>query len=277
MDRICGQKPDKPIENEVKGAMYNHVRGAYNSETGDYMRWKKYMETVGANGNPDYGWATPGPWRTFSGVCFLGPWSTWTQHGPTSQGTREHNRGEWTAIQRSIITVQIPGFTAKTSMHSWYSRCQNGRLMADIFQRLPRIPLRVLSTWVSLQRWKARSRRRYAAVSVPSGFYGSAFTTTMLRIVHAKMVMKIEKWNECYDDGSCGSATGWLGMGGEWDYVYAPHAYVEGSGIVQQMPGNPIEMKRNPALLDELCLVTTPIVTAHRHRIYIGRLGRGHV
>ena len=29
--------------------------GAYNSETGDFMRWKEYIETVGENGNHDYG------------------------------------------------------------------------------------------------------------------------------------------------------------------------------------------------------------------------------
>ena len=58
------------------------------------------------------------------------------------------------------------------------------------------------------------------------------------------------------------SATGWLGMGGEWDYVYAPHAYVEGSGMEQQMPGDPT---RSPALLEQLCVVMGTIVSAEQH------------
>jgi hypothetical protein len=80
----------------------------------------------------------------------------------------------------------------------------------------------------------------------------------MVLTVHAKMVLNIVKWNGCYNDDSCSSTTGWLGMGGLWDYVYAPHAYVEGSGLAQMFPGSPLHPD------EDTCVVTENIVLPYR-------------
>jgi len=245
IDTICGQKAVGPVVGEIYGA--------YNSETGDSMKWGEYVTTVGENGNHDYHMAT-GPWRTFSGSCYLAPESTWVENSITSRGSWEHNREREITIRECRIEINMVGFTAKTSTRTWYSRCQNVDLMANIFKAMP-IPDRVLTTWKGLGRRAAESRYKTVPISLRPRFWGNVFATTMVRTVHAKMVLNIVEWNECYNDDSCSKTTGWLGMGGLWNYVYSPLAYVEASGLTQLVPESPLNPHEETCIVEEIMIM----------------------
>ena len=247
IDRICGQKPDPPDGPPVRPdgpsdlpdglPIGGKIFGAYNSETGDFMRWTEYKTTVGKNGNNDYGMAT-GPWRTFSGSCSLVPESTWVESSYRSQGMWIRNPGGRSARRSIRIMVRLAGFTAKTSARAWFKWCEDGNLMARIFQAMP-LPETIRTTWAGLARRVEEIRENDISIELPPRYWGTAAAATNVRTVHAKIVLNIVEWNRCYDDGSCSKTTGWLGMGGLWEYVYAPDAYVEGTGIVQMRPRNP--------------------------------------
>jgi hypothetical protein len=81
-------------------------------------------------------------------------------------------------------------------------------------------------------------------IRVPFGHEGQAVAITNVLIIHAKLVLNVERWYWYYTPGMSGVAAGWQGMGGLWNSIYADLAWVEASGLVQMRPVEPWE--QNP-------------------------------
>ena len=55
-------------------------------------------------------------------------------------------------------------------------------------------------------------------------------------VIHAQVVLNVERWYWYYGPAMSGVAAGWQGMGGLWNNIYAEDAWVEARGLVQQRP-----------------------------------------
>jgi hypothetical protein len=238
IDTLCSQ--------EVEGLDGFHpgtVSGAYNMDTGEFMEWNEYVETVGRDASPDYYLAT-GWWHTFWGTCSLKPESYWDEHSYTSLGSWGANTGLERGSRRSYIDVRFAGFTATTTTDSWRERCENVDEMAETFRAMPEVPEAEKTIWKGLDRRVEQTKTFLRFVGMKPGYRGRARATTKVRVVHAKVVFHIGEWYWNYNDEIYGSANTWQRMGGQWDNVYADLAYVEARGLVEQMPGDPNDPDR---------------------------------
>jgi hypothetical protein len=78
------------------------------------------------------------------------------------------------------------------------------------------------------------------SIEVPFENEGQAVATTSVLVVKALLVLNVQRWYWYYEPGMSGVTTGWQGMEGLWDNVYADLAWVEARGLVQQRPVNPL-------------------------------------
>jgi hypothetical protein len=235
IDEICGQIPEG-------SPSYVTASGAYNMDTGDFMIWNEYMSTVGLFGNPVFHWAV-GPWHTFEGTCSLKPASVWVEHSYRSEGGWVFNRARRPKASRfSPIDIHLPGFSAETSMFSWRSRCEDVDQMAATFRAMPEFTHELRTIWKGLDPGlrKESIHSWMKSIEVPFEHEGQAVATTSVLVVKALLVLNVQRWYWYYEPGMSGVTTGWQGMEGLWDNVYADLAWVEARGLVQQRPVNPL-------------------------------------
>jgi len=227
MDRLCGQ-----VGNEMQGIVF----GALNVDTGEFKTWGEYITTEGRNPNQEFLFAT-GRWHTFHGECMLRPQSTWWEHGYKSFGKWVANTSNRPQDKLSIINVQFAGFTTKTSMSSWFRKCQNRNVdpMVNLFRTMPGIPGELITIWDGLERKYEQNIPFGVYVSVSQGESGRGVATTSLRVVHAVQVFQVGGWFWCNDQGH-GFGTTWRNLGPGWEHVYSGLAWVEASGLSQMFP-----------------------------------------
>ena len=232
IDGMCGQVPDgSPADFTVSGA--------YNMATGDFMTWSRYINTIGLyHGNPLFNWAG-GPWHTFTGTCSLKPASAWVENGYRSDGSWVHNTGDPTrprATRVSTINIRLPGFTVKTETTSWRSRCENINQMADTFRAMPEIPNGIKRIWKGLELREESTHVHKKPIAVPHALEAQAVAITNVLVMHAQLVLNVERYYWYYEPALSGVDAGWLGMGGLWNNIYADPAWVEARGLVEVRP-----------------------------------------
>jgi len=232
IDNICGQAPDGAPADFV-------VSGAYNMVTGNFMTWNQFINTVGLFGNPQFNRAI-GHWHTFTGTCSLKPTSLWAENSYRSEGTWTFNTaGPNASSRRSRIDIRLPGFSARTSTNSWRSRCDSVDLMADTFRAMPQLSDYTKKIWKGLD-LRVESTIPYTKyIQVPNRHKGMIVATTNVLVVHAQLVLNVQRWYWYYEPEWCGITVGWQGMEGLWNYVYADRAWVEARGLVQMAPEDP--------------------------------------
>jgi len=228
IDDICSQAPEGAPADFV-------VSGAYNMVTGDFMTWNVYINTVGQFGHPQFFWAT-GHWHTFMGTCSLKPASIWAENSYRSEGRWAYNTARDTAGRHSPIDIRLPGFSAQTPTNSWRSRCENVDLMADTFRAMPELSDSTKKNWKGLNLRVESTVFYKKPIQLPYRHKGMVVATTNVLVVHAKVVLNVQRWYWYYEPESCGVTVGWQGMDGLWNYVYADRAWVEAKGLVQQEP-----------------------------------------
>jgi hypothetical protein len=241
IDEICGQVPEWSYPGYI-------ISGAYNMDNGDFMTWEQYMSGVGQNGNAAFYWAN-GPWHTFKGTCSLKPESAWAENSYTSDGNWAYNMAGGGYTSRfSGIDLQLPGFSAETLISSWDSRCENVDQMAETFQAMPGLSEDLKKLWKGLQpAFRQQSSQFYRkSIEVPFRFEGRTIAATQVLVVQALLVLNIKKWYWYYEPEMSGIATGWQGMGREWEYVYSKLAWVRAKGLAQQIPVNPLDSRPRP-------------------------------
>ena len=213
------------------------VSGALNVDTGEFKTWDEYTATEGQNSNRDFYFAI-GPWQTFYGECMLKPQSTWWEHSHRSFGTWGKNVLKSAGASRvSHINVRFAGFTTSTSMHSWGAKCKNPNVdaMAALFRTMPGIPNDLISVWDGLQRRYKERKKMMRKVMLDPGQRGRVVGTTVLRVVRAVQVFRVDGWY-WFNDQEHGSATTWRKLGPAWGHVYTSRAFVEARGLSQQFP-----------------------------------------
>ena len=233
IDGMCGQVPLGVPANYI-------VYGAFNMQTGIFMTWYEYMQSDGLYGDPLFNWAS-GSWHTFTGTCSLKPASAWIEPGFRSLGGWVYNMGTRRPrdSRYSRMNIRLPGFTAKTSTFAWRSRCKNVNQMADTFRDMPEIPGWLKHIWKGLELRVESSHFHSKSIQVPIGQEARAIATTNVVVVRAQLVLHVEKWYWYYGPAINGVASGWYGMGGQWNDIYTARAWVDASGIVQQRPEDP--------------------------------------
>jgi len=236
IDRMCGQVPEgSPADFTVSGA--------YNEETGDFKTWNEYMNMIGKYWNPQFFWAT-GPWHTFIGTCSLKPASARIEHGDRSEGSWVHNMSprRRESIIDSHINIRLPGFSAQTPTVSWRSRCENVNQIADTFRDMPEIPNWLKGMWKGLEMREQSDHYHSKSILVPWGQEAMAIATTNVLVIRAQLVLNVKRWYWYYEPARSGIATGWKGMGEQWNDIYADRAWVEARGLLQQKPENLMRM-----------------------------------
>jgi hypothetical protein len=231
IDNICGQAPKEAPAGFV-------VSGAYNMHTGDFMTWNQYIYTMGQLGNPQFYWAI-GPWHTFTGTCSLKPASFWAENSYRSEGRWVWNAASARGSRVSRVDIRLPGFSAETLTDSWRSRCENVDLMADTFRAMPELSEHIKKIWKGLNLRVESTYTYRKPIQVPYGHKAMVVATTKVLVVHAQLVLNVQRWYWYYEPEMSGIAVGWQGMGGLWNYVYAELAWVNARGLVQQEPEDP--------------------------------------
>jgi hypothetical protein len=146
------------------------------------------------------------------------------------------------ASRISRIKIRLAGFTAETLTSSWRSRCENVDQMAETFRAMPEIIDDLKKIWIGLDIREERVTDDFhKSIQVPSRHEGQAVATTNVLVVHAQLVLNVEKWHWYYEPEISGVAAGWQGMGGLWNNIYADLAWVEARGLVEQRPVDPRE------------------------------------
>jgi hypothetical protein len=234
IDEICGQVPEESDPTDFI------VSGAYNMKNGDFMAWSEYFDTIGKyNGYPRFYWAT-GDWHTFTGTCSLKPALIWAENSYKSYGSWVWNGARPDGANRlSRLEIRLSGFSAVTETSSWRSRCANVDQMARTFRAMPEIPGEVKKIWKGLDLREESSPVFRQSIRVPYRHFGQAVATTNVLVVQAYLVLNVQRWYWYYEPERSGVSTGWQGMEGLWNYVYADLAWVQASGLVEQRPVDP--------------------------------------
>jgi hypothetical protein len=233
IDEICGQVPEGAPTGFI-------VSGAYNMDTGDFMTWSAYSSTVGQHGEPQFFWAV-GPWHTFTGTCSLKPASAWVENSYTSYGTWAWNGAQMMATRASRIKIHLAGFSAVTETSSWRSRCENVDQIAATFGAMPEIPDKLKKMWKGLDLREESFPEFSKLLRLPYRHEGQQVATTNVLVVEAQLVLNVQRWYWYYEPGMSGVTTGWQGMGGLWNYIYADLAWVQARGLIEQRPVDPRE------------------------------------
>jgi len=229
MDKLCRQV----------GNMKGIVSGALNIDTGEFKTWAEYTAAEGLNPNSAYHYAT-GPWQTFRGECMLRPQLTWWEHGHRSFGRWAENTGKRASSRDSPIKVHFAGFTTRTSMPSWVTKCENSNVdaMATLFRFMPGIPDDITKVWDGLERRAEEKRRLKPTLYLKPGERGRVIGTTNLRVVRAVQVFRVDEWYRYSDNRDRGFATTWRRLGPAWKYVYTDRAFVEARGLCHMFPSD---------------------------------------
>jgi hypothetical protein len=228
MDKLCGQ-----VGNEMEGI----VSGALNVGTGEFKTWAEYTATEGLNPNEAFYFAT-GEWHTFRGECMLRPQSIWWEHSYKSYGSWGSNLSNRRSNRRSPVKVRFAGFTTRTSMSSWVAKCENQNVdaMVKLFRKMPGIPKEIITVWDGLERKYEEVRTVVGATYLSPGETGRVVGTTIVRVVHAVQVFRVDEWYWYYDNQDRGFDTTWERLGLSWKQVYTDLAFVEARGLCQQFP-----------------------------------------
>jgi hypothetical protein len=229
IDKLCGQKGDGIHTGP------STVSGAFNVVTGEFMAWYDYIETVGQNQNYEDYLAT-GEWNTFYGECSLQPRWMWWEHSYKSYGKWAENKKYTTGSRKASVDVRFAGFTATTTMSSWFVKCNNVDEMANEFRWMPALPQEEKTIWQGLDRRYEQTIKMERSIYLRGREKGRIVATTVVRVVHAVQVFQVSKWYWHFANDLHGSASSWMDLGPEWERVYADLAYVEGRGICQQVP-----------------------------------------
>jgi hypothetical protein len=231
IDKLCGQNGDG-IHTGT-----STVSGAFNVDTGQFMAWHDYVPYVktvlGQNLNYD-DYLAMGGWNTFYGECSLQPQSTWWERSYMSTGGWATNFQNNPSVRKVLVDVRFEGFAATCTMASWHAKCNNVDTIADEFRRI--VPEDMKTAWTGLDRRYEQTIRMRRSVYLYPEQRARVVATTVVRVVHAVQVFRVSNWYWHYEDGAHGSASSWLGLGPEWEQVYADLAFVEGRGICQQGP-----------------------------------------
>jgi hypothetical protein len=226
IDKLCSQEKDAE----------NMVSGAVNILSGDFLNWTDYRKGPGQYYDINHYYAAHTPWETFKGTCFFHQYATWYKDGVTSEGTHRENTEPKYQTRHLPINVEIPGFTAETSIPSQMGPVQDRLTALNIFRNLRGLPEKILMLWIGFTIWtEPQMRYHNLAKTVPGCSDNWLTATTVERFVRVRWVFKVDHFNFDYSTGG-DSVDSWEGRGSGWKYVTSSSAWIDGHGIAKQTP-----------------------------------------
>jgi hypothetical protein len=120
--------------------------------------------------------------------------------------------------------------------------------MAETFRAMPEISSQLKAIWKGLDLRRETRHDWLKSIQVPYRHEGQAVATTSVIVVRAQLVLNVERWYWYYKPEMSGISTGWQGMQGLWNKVYADLAWVEARGLAQQRPVDlrPVDPRKPP-------------------------------